>query len=101
MINVFKAFTVQLRDLDIFIIVREDISHRLFDEFVPKAYYRLNEVLELSDYGKFTGKLPLREYNRHGDVYKSPYAYFKASTTKSYREYLLRKARWFKEDKIW
>lgn len=98
-INVFKAFTVQLRDLDIFIIVREDISHRLFDEFVPKAYYRLNEVLELSDYGKFTGKLPLREYNRHGDVYKSPYAYFKASTTKSYREYLLRKARWFKEDK--
>lgn len=98
-INVFKAFTVQLRDLDIFIVVREDISHRLFDEFVPTAYYRLNEVLEVSDYGKFTGKLPLREYNRHGDDYKSPHGYFFLRTNKPFKEYLLRKARWSREDK--
>ena len=47
-VNTFKSFTVELRDLDIFVIAREDYLHRLMDSVEMTTELSLTETININ-----------------------------------------------------
>lgn len=72
-IEVFKAFTVTLQNLDIFIIINEKMSHRVVDYMGENAFMKIGlefGQLWLTDQPIFNNRRNLEDINKKGDIHQ-------------------------------